>query len=686
MRKTILLAASALSTMAAAHAAYAQTPNAQTAAPTEVESVQVTARNLEDTLPEQLAQTGVKVEVVSGQAIRDGGYQDITTALQTLAPGLFILPENGPYSSNVDVSLLGSRSQDVLWLVDGVRINNRLIATQNPLDSVPAGIVDRIEVLDGGQSLFYGTEAIGGAINIVTRPFTDTLGGAIRLSGDSNTDRHVDANLSDGTKLGQFVVYVSADKSDGYQAFRDQDYQPSAGDHDRWYEVLTEGLKYQVDLTSQLRLQASYQRSDNRLDLAFPYRIASDVDTRSEDLASVKLDYQATDKLAVFVKGYWHDWGSYNIVDLTNPFGGAPINALPQNFFGYKDYGLNALGKYDLMQGLQAYFGYDLQSYGGRDDTLAIAQRNEVVNAGFGQLRWTPVAIPDLNLAAGFRYNSPSTGPSTTVWNLSGRYQLPMGVYIKGDGGTNFTLPTAEELFVADPIQELGGQPNLKPETSIGGNLTVGARFDVAGHTTTLEATGFARDIRNVIDAVNCNPAQQSCVFGSPSFVAAFVYSNLPGVVTTRGGQFEIQTALTTSVKAHLAYTYNATKDDTGVQLNNVPVQLLKGGVDWSPTNLPVGLSANLNYTGKATTLYQTGTKNYGEYATVDLSGRYFLDPARHHQLNLAVQNLFDRSYGVFYRGCADVLRDFPLGCSKPYPYQALGMPRTVSVSYRYSF
>jgi outer membrane cobalamin receptor len=676
MRKTTLLAASALSTMAAAWAAQAQPARAQTApAPTEVESVQVTARNLEDTLPEQLAQTGVKVEVVSGQQIRDGGYQDVATALQTLAPGLFILPENGPYSSNVDVSLLGSRSQDVLWLVDGVRINNRLTALQNPLDSVPAGIVDRIEVLDGGQSLFYGTEAIGGAINIVTRPFTDALSGSLRLSGDSNTDRHVDANLSDGTKFGQFVVYASADKSDGYQAFRDQDYQPSAGDHDRWYEVLTEGLKYQVDLTSQLRLQASYQRSDNHLDLAAPYRASSAFDTRGENLASVKLDYQATDKLAFFVKGYWHDWAATNSLFLTNPFGGAAIPVYNKAFFGYKDYGLNALGKYDVAPGLQAYFGYDLQTYGGRDDSLAITQHNETVNAGFGQLRWNPVAVPDLNLAAGFRYNAPSTGPSTTVWNVSGRYQLPMGVYIKGEGGTNFTLPTAEQLFTNDPVAGERGNPNLKPETSIGGELTLGSRFDVAGHATTLEVTGFARDIRNVIDLATFDAATDQDVYG-----------NLPGVVTTRGGQFELQTAVTASVKAHLAVTYNETKDETGVQLNNVPLQMLKGGFDWSPSNLPVGVTANLNYTGKATTLYQTRNLNYGEYATVDLSGRYFLDPARHHQLNLAVQNLFDRSYGVFYRGCADVLRDFPLGCSKPYPYQAQAMPRTVSLSYRYSF
>ena len=101
---------------------------------------------------------------------------------------------------------------------------------------------------------------------------------------------------------------------------------------------------------------------------------------------------------------------------------------------------------------------------------------------------------------------------------------------------------------------------------------------------------------------------------------------------------------------------------------------------------LPVGVTANLAYTGKTTAPYANGVVNYGEYATVNLSGRWFLDAARHHQLNLAVQNLFDRAYGRFYRGCADVLRDFPLGCSKPYPYQGLALPRTVQVSYRYAF
>jgi len=93
---------------------------------------------------------------------------------------------------------------------------------------------------------------------------------------------------------------------------------------------------------------------------------------------------------------------------------------------------------------VEGYFGYDYQSYGGRDEVLVIEQHNENTHAVFGQLRLTPDLIPGLNLAGGFRYNAPSVGQSATIWNVSGKYQTPQGFYVKGEAGTNFRLPTAE--------------------------------------------------------------------------------------------------------------------------------------------------------------------------------------------------------------------------------------------------
>ena len=165
-----------------------------------------------------------------------------------------------------------------------------------------------------------------GAVNIVTRPFTDRLSGAgCAWPGDSNLRlATLDASLSDeDSQLGQFVAYISADKSDGYQAFRDQDYQPSAGDHKRTYQMYTEGVKYQADVTSQLRVQGSYQRTDGALaPCPGPTASRDDFETRSEDLATAKVDYQASDRLGLFIKGYWHNFDNLQRPwTLTSPAG-----------------------------------------------------------------------------------------------------------------------------------------------------------------------------------------------------------------------------------------------------------------------------------------------------------------------------------------------------------------------------
>src|SRR3979409_705587 len=105
----------------------------------------VTAKSLEDELPQQLSKYGTRVDTISAARIQNGGYLDVAGALEALGPGLYISPRNGPFDY-VPTSLQGSRTADVLWLVDGIRINNRLYAGTTPLDTLPAGMIDRIEV------------------------------------------------------------------------------------------------------------------------------------------------------------------------------------------------------------------------------------------------------------------------------------------------------------------------------------------------------------------------------------------------------------------------------------------------------------------------------------------------------------------------------------------------------------
>ena len=426
-----------------------------------LERVIVNGRRLEEDLPQQIGKYGAHIDVISSEAIQRSSFVDVSSALEALAPSLYISQKNGPFDY-VDISLLGSRTEDVLWLVDGVRINNRLYSSTTPLDTMPAGIVDRLEVLEGGQALFYGTQAVAGAINIVTKQFSDKPDGSVTLGLDTNNGHHADGYYRDGLDRQQFVAYASVDKSNGYRAFRDQDYQPSATDRDRSYDVVTLGGKYAFNATEALRLVATYQHTDADVDNAMPFRIEKNVNSRKEQIATAKIDYEANDDLALFLKAYYHSWDThYDTVynDLGTP--GTRDVLYDNAYWGYKDYGLNALAKFKFDDRLEYYVGYDFQKYGGRDEVLVIEQQDERTSAVFAQVHTADGLFTNTQLAAGVRYNKPNVGEAVTIWNASGEHRFNDRLFARTTLGTNFRLPSAEELFANDPLDERGN-PQFK--------------------------------------------------------------------------------------------------------------------------------------------------------------------------------------------------------------------------------
>ncbi len=106
--------------------------------------------------------------------------------------------------------------------MDGVRVNNRLYASTLPLDTIPAHMIERVEVLEGGQGLFYGSQAIAGVVNVITKDFTQDTNGSVELGMDENDGRHASAYLRGSLGENYLVAYASVDDGDGYQPFRDE--------------------------------------------------------------------------------------------------------------------------------------------------------------------------------------------------------------------------------------------------------------------------------------------------------------------------------------------------------------------------------------------------------------------------------------------------------------------------------
>ncbi len=694
-RRALAIGASAIVLCLAAPGAFAQTGPAES----DTDRVVIVGVTLEETLPQELEKYGADLATVSSEEIRNQVYIDAQQAMQMKVPGLFVAPRGGPFSY-MDISLQGSRTQDMLLLVDGVRINNRLYSTTMS-DTLPASMIERIEVLKGGQSLFYGTSSAAGVINFVTRGYTDDFNGLVTVGGDTNDSLHVDAYVRGQAGPGNYVAYASQDKSDGIETY--DRVGASTTDRNRSFDINTYGVKYRWELADNLSIDARYHHTDARIDNHVPRQIAYSKNERDEDIYSIGVNYDPNDWLKLQVKGYWHDWDSnYTTIlnRLTNagagPGVGTQVISDQNTFWGFWDSGINALAKITPGGPFEYIVGYDYQKYSGRDDVLLIEQQEETVNAPYVQIRSTDELIKNATFAAGVRYND-AGGSDTTVWNVSGRYNFTDWLYAEGVIGASFLLPTAEQLHAIDPFSTIGN-PNLKPEEADNLNIGLGGNLDL-GPAVTWQATWFSRDIDNRIQFSDClspgdtgyTPAQDCAILFPTVPVTAYdegFYNNLPGTVEVRG--FELQGAVDfkNGFSAIASYT-DAKTESGGAQIARVPRSFAKVGGGYDADSW--GAEVNALWVGELNTANLTastdhplgGPVNYGDYMVVDVAAHVFIDADKKHKLTARLENAFDEDYATAVGSSGPVAN---IDTAPRFLFRTRGVPQTFHVTYSYAF
>lgn len=630
--------AAAVLTILAASAARAAQPAGE-------EEVIVLGTRIEESIPMDLSQYGNRLEVISGEAIRAGSFNDVTQALQMLVPGLYVAPKNGAFDY-VQASLQGSRNNEILWLVDGVRISNRLYNNTSPLDTIPAHMVERIEILKGGQGIFYGTQSVSGVVNVITRGFTDQTDAQVSVGFDDNDGQKANGFIRG--KLGEtrVVLYGSYDDADGFEPYRRERFELGVEDRNRGYSVRTAGAKLASEITEALTFSLNFQYTDADLDFWTPFNVVKDRNDRDENLLSAKVDYAISDRVGVYLKAYYHDWDTlYHYGD----------GSSDPEFWGFTDRGLNLMAKLALNRGFEYLLGFDQQRYDGEDQVLLIAPRTEEVNAFFAQIRTTPELLDNTQIALGARYNEPSAGPDATVWNLSARHEFG-NLYVRATGGTSFRLPDAYQLYAIDP-NDTPGNPNLKPERSRNVEIGFGGANSAGGVPVSWELMAFKRTVEDLIGPNDGDTLQ----------------INLDGEVEVEGGEVLATLGISTAFAVNFDHTYTrARQTGSDLQIRRIPENLTKVGLDYRPTPR-VGGAFSVVYVGD---IYETSTgvgrRNYGGYPVADLSAYLYIDSQRRQRLGLRVENVLGEEYAT--------------SLITPAATETLGTPRTFHLTYSYNF
>ncbi|TKK04351.1 TonB-dependent receptor [Pseudomonas fluorescens] len=609
----------------------------------------VSAPSVESGTVAAMAQYGSNVNVVSREQIeRAGPSADVSRVMQMFIPGLYVAPKNGPFDYGT-YSLLGGRNDDTLILLDGVRLNNRLYGGLY-LDTLPANAIERIEVLKGGQSLLFGTQAVSGVINIVTRsPQTRAAAGEVNMGldtfGGTTGDARVEKIFSNGWGDLGVLAYVSRNASEGYQPFRNRDMK-NVTDKKRSYEVTTFGTKAVQSFGDDSRLELFYQYADANLDFARPVASHTTTNDRVQQIATATFEQSLNEHLSYFVKGHINDWDT-RYTRINNQDGGATQIINHDDYWGFTDWGVQAEGKAELPGGHVVIVGSDNQWFKGQDDVLVIDDNKAQAHALYSQLRPQIDALPDWHPSLGVRHEAMSGGDSATVGMLTFLYNLNDHWALRGQYGTAYKLPNAEQLFVNEADEQ--GNRHLKPERSRNAELGLDYTGQLAERNLSASVTLFKRKIT---DLITLDDVQ---------------WVNGQGQIQMRGFEADARLALNDQWSVQADMTRNLTESRAGVTLNDIPSFFARSRIGFESQNRLWGAGAALRYIRDVISAKQV---EYGHYSVVDADAYRYLDNAHRHRLSLLVENLFDRDYVT----------------SRANNVDNLGRPFTAEVRYRYRF
>lgn len=390
------------------------------------------------------------VNVVDRTAIEETNRTSLLPLLTQQVPGLFITQRgyagygvSGGAAGNISMRGMSGSSARMLILIDG-HPNYAGIYGHPIADSYQSLMTERVEVLRGPASLLYGSDAMAGVINIVTKKPKD--GTSVRLNAGYGSFNTAESELSVNTRQGKFSAVASGsyNRTDGHRD--NMNFEQFGGFAKLGYDISDNwNASANVDIT---RFKASQPGPENA-----PLIDADQDITRGTSALFIENNYRNTSGAV----SLFYSWGNHWIND------GHNVGADPKafRFISYDEmWGASAWQSASLFEGNRLTLGLDYYRYGGKannhfvdgptagTDVLQVdASEDEI--AGYIEDRQ---AIGDwLTLNAGLRVDHHSKAGTELVPQAGVAFHLPANAEVKLSAGKGFRYPIIREMFMYPP-------------------------------------------------------------------------------------------------------------------------------------------------------------------------------------------------------------------------------------------
>jgi vitamin B12 transporter len=549
---------------------------------------------------------GSSIFILNSEEMRLRGIRSAIDAISS-SPGV-TTKKNGSFGGVGSVRIRGASSSQTLVLVDGVPVND----ASSPgggynFEYLDISNIDRIEVLRGSQSTLWGSDAIGGVVNIFTKSAEDNSVNILSETGSFGL-RKINSEFGLVSNFGKFLFLVDDTSLDGISKADRKD-----GNIEKdGFETNSYSFKGNTEVNNiEIKGLLSYIKSDVEYD---SFGFVTGVQDGDERSITEEFTGNLTIKFNLFGEKLENTF-SFNQSDISRDY--FTDNNLTFGADGdrrlYRYQGNTGFGKYNKIA-----FGFEKEESNVSLDKLSI-------DSLFLLYQFQP--IKDLVVSAGIRNDDNKGFSSKTTRKIAAAYKLSENISIKSSWGEGFKVPTIfQTTFFCCGANS--ANTNIRPEVSTSYDL--GFDFSLKDKFS-FSLIYFKQDVNNQINF--------SFSLGG--------YENID-FVESDGFEISSNSKVSETVNLFINYSYIDSIDGNGLRLINIPKDSGELVLTYAPSSKLLGSMA-LKYNGSEISTYG----NLNAWSRVDVNLFYKLN--NFSEVYFRVENLFDEDYQqVFGYGTPD--------------------------------
>lgn len=567
--------------------------------------------------PQKASETGKVVTILSHEYLQQNSGKSIASILNQQA-GLVLIGSENTAGTVPSVIMRGAASGNALILVDGLPVSDASQSNNSfDLNFITPDQVERIEILRGSQSTLYGSNAVAGVINIITRKSGDKKFG-VGLNGSYGSYRDFQGNVNVHGNIQRFSYLVSYkhEKTDGFSDAYDS--TGKAGFDKDGFRQNAVFAKLGLSAGSRWNFQYLLNWND--------YHHSLDEDRYVDDK-----DYTGTSKYLLngfsseyrFKNGSWHVLYSYQrtkraVVNDSSFQVPTAYAKFDSTLFTANTHQVETYVNWDVTSQIRLIGGASytrsnmkqqdyLQSfYSPRPDTTSLSPDSSHTNQTSLYASLLLHNLGGFNLELGGRFNYHNLYGNNQTISINPSYLINDHHKLFVNISSAYSVPSLYQLYTNGY-----GNTGLKPETTT--SYEAGYQANVAHNRLDFRVTGFARETRDLI-IFFYDPATMVSQYRNANKQKAYGAEVEASWLITKG---LVLTANYTYVDGRITVSQDK-KDTSYYNLYRIPKHAVNATLGYQATPA-LYVSATYKYTGQR---FEAKVP-MGDYYTLDLYGEY---------------------------------------------------------------